>query len=357
MSATKEQISRAMLRQILDGELSPGSRLPTRAQLQDSFGAGPMTVQAALDLLRQHGFVVAKRGLGTHVAAHPPHLFQYGLVFPRYPSASQGWARFWTALDKEANSLAGSKSRRIVTFYGVDGHIDGEGYQKLESHVGSHQLAGVIFAVPPYELEGLPLMHDATLPKVSITVASDLTDTLSVRLDTQSFVDKALDYLLARGRKRIAVMTLSEVRGRRKYLDAIELGAAARGMTIQPYWRMRVAGEYPEGASDYAHLLMQPHQTDRPDGMIITDDNLVEFAAAGLIAAGAKIPQDMEIVGHCNFPWPTPSIVPVKRLGFDAREVLSKAIATIDACRSGTENPPTVAIQAVFEDEVSAVRL
>ena len=49
---------------------------------------------------------------------------------------------------------------------------------------------------------------------------------------------------------------------------------------------------------------------DRPDALVITDDNLVPAATAGVLAAGRRVPADLEVVAHANFPHVTPSAVP-----------------------------------------------
>ncbi len=53
-------------------------------------------------------------------------------------------------------------------------------------------------------------------------------------------------------------------------------------------------------------LLVQGAPGERPDGLVITDDNLVPDLTAGLAESGVK---DV-VVAHTNFPHPTPSAVP-----------------------------------------------
>ena len=89
-----------------------------------------------------------------------------------------------------------------------------------------------------------------------------------------------------------------------------------------------------------------------PDALLISDDNLVEHATAGLVAAGARVPEDVEVVAHCNFPWPTPSVLSVERLGYDAREVLDRCLRAIDDRRSGVPGSDNVDVPVRFEREV-----
>ena len=80
-------------------------------------------------------------------------------------------------------------------------------------------------------------------------------------------------------------------------------------------------------------MLFDQAGADQPDGLIIADDNLVPYATAGLIAAGARVGEDIAVVGACNFPWPTHSAVPIDRVGFDAAEILRACLQSIDTQR------------------------
>jgi DNA-binding LacI/PurR family transcriptional regulator len=128
---------------------------------------------------------------------------------------------------------------------------------------------------------------------------------------------------------------------------------ATHGLESRPYWRIEVNQSTPHTARTCAQLLMRLPPADRPDGLLVTDDNLVEQATAGLIDAGVKVPSDIAVVAHCNFPWPTPSAVPVSRLGYDARTVLRACMDVIDAQRRGETPPHVTMIDPVFEDEAS----
>jgi len=64
---------------------------------------------------------------------------------------------------------------------------------------------------------------------------------------------------------------------------------------------------------------------------VITADHLVEPVAAAIEEFGVRVPQDLRIVGHWNFPLPYRGRVPIDLLGFDARELLRAWVDAIDA--------------------------
>ena len=101
-----------------------------------------MTVQRALNQLREEGFIHAKGRLGTFVREEPPHLSRYAVVFPTHPSQAATWRRFWTAISNEVLSLGAGEERDISIYHGVDGHTDSPEYENLVNDVCAHRLAG-----------------------------------------------------------------------------------------------------------------------------------------------------------------------------------------------------------------------
>ena len=67
-------VSEAIVRRVGDligsGELRAGDRLPPEVELAESFGVAPMTVRTALQVLREYGLVVTRRGRGGGTFVH-----------------------------------------------------------------------------------------------------------------------------------------------------------------------------------------------------------------------------------------------------------------------------------------------
>jgi DNA-binding LacI/PurR family transcriptional regulator len=333
---------------IVAHEFPPESRLPTHTDLQHHFKASVVTVQRALDHLRNEGFVYARRRSGTFVTEYPPHLYHFALVFPKHPSDTHGWSRFWTALSNEAARFEQESHKKVFLFHNIDGHSDREDYQKLLAAVRTRRLAGIVFAAHPYVLADTQLLRDCAVPSVSFMPKPALGIS-AVALDSTAFIEKALDHLAERGRRRIAVLSVPGFSA--SYYDYLGQAMARRQLQTKPCWLQCVSPSAAEWARNLMLLLMQSGQAERPDGLIITDDNLVEYAVAGLVAAGVRVPRDLEVVGHCNFPWPPPSVLPITRLGFDAHEVL-RACLEIVSRRGPKVAPIGQNVEPVFEDQL-----
>ncbi len=351
----KRQIIAHLHHRIVSGDLGPLSRLPTRRDLAEQFDASPVTVQQAFDSLMQNGFIESRGGKGTFVVANPPHLTHYAVVFPTLPDEVTGWRRFWTALSNEGRRIHGDVTlpRTISIWYGIDKNSGREDFHRLVADVRAHRLAGLIFATVPSLVKDTPLLDEPGIARVAI-----MSDQFSmpgvprVEVDGPSFMSKALGKLAEQGKRRVAVILPPEMAEDRKWNQLFFDVLAKNGMESRPYWRIEANQSVPRTTRACAQLLMRLPPEERPDALLVCDDNLVEQAATGLIDAGVRVPTDIAVVAHCNFPWPTPSAVPVARLGYDARQVMQACLKVIDQQRRGEPVPEVTKINAVFEDEI-----
>ncbi|MEV8020899.1 GntR family transcriptional regulator [Streptomyces sp. NPDC086554] len=68
--ALHERIAADVRDEIMSGELAPGARLPSTAQLKARFDASSATVQKALQLLKDEGLAVGRAGAAVTVREH-----------------------------------------------------------------------------------------------------------------------------------------------------------------------------------------------------------------------------------------------------------------------------------------------
>lgn len=343
--------------QIIDGVFAPGSRLPLRPELAQQFGVSRITLQRALDRLTQDGYIYARGKAGTFVAEFPPHLWQYAVVFPYGPTDTR-WSRFWNALVETSNQIQKFSHRRFEGYYGTEHPQESEDYHKLLRDIENRRLTGIIFTTQTMRFEGTPVMTVPGIPRVEMASASEHGIPV-VTVDSQGFINRALDYMISRGRRRIALLSntapMSDAFRSNKptigdhWMKAI----AERSLTSGPHWIQSVALEGLHAAKNVMELMFYSGQKDRPDGLVISDDNLVPQALSGLLAAGVRVPQELEVVAHCNFPTAETPLVPIKRLGYMASEIMDTSVRIIDQLREGKQVSNMTVVSAKFEDELN----
>jgi GntR family transcriptional regulator len=72
-SSLRFQLADVLRDRIVDGELSPGDRLPSEPDLARVLGVSRASVRAAITLIEEDGFVRRRRGSGTYIANRPVH--------------------------------------------------------------------------------------------------------------------------------------------------------------------------------------------------------------------------------------------------------------------------------------------
>ncbi len=342
-------------RRILTGELAVDERLPTREELAAHFRTTKVTVQKALDVLADEGLVRAEGNRGTFVTDQRHAQAHYALTFPWGRLARS--SRFYEALHLEAGKLQ-SPECQVSVFHEIDGPNDTDDYRRLMDLIRSHRLAGVMFAARPHRLWNYPVLTEPGIPRVVIAAHRIEPGIPTVYPDIEGFLPRAFERLAALGRKRVAVLVLA-TEDAASEVARIQSLAKPRGLRVEPHWVQAVsAGDY-SWARQAARLLFQGTGTARPDSLVIADDNLAPESTAGLLAAGVRVTDcgerrrsnDVLVLAHANFPYPTPTEVPVLRLGFDISPLLGLCMERLEQQRRGEKPPAETMLAARFEDE------
>ncbi len=337
--------------EIVEGVYGPGGRLPSQAEVCGKYGVGVATVQRVYQTLIDEGFLrVGARRSGTFVADNPPHLCNYGIVIPILDE----WSRCYTAV-RGAEKLIESEDIHLME-YRVSGEVGSRGdIIRLCKDVHNHRLAGLIIFATKTEmacLKGTRILDEPGVARVLLAGYPEFNLPM-VFPDGSSFLDRSVEYLLSRGRRRIAhLRVLAEGT---KWQEENEFGEAVRqrGAEFRGYWSQGVGlGRYMQVAASSVELLMQLEGDKKPDALIIHDDNLVEASVTGLLTAGVKVPDELEIVSHENYPYPVDSVLPMRRLGFDWQTGMKEAINLIQMQNEGRTLPKQVMLPACFDDEV-----
>ena len=165
----------------------------------------------------------------------------------------------------EAESKATGGALQISFYYGVDGHTDAEDYGRLAREVEGWRLAGVVFAGTPAALQGSPLLAPE-VARVATMQAGEVPGVAAVSLDNASLIDKALEFLRARGRRRVAV--LADPGWLHENGKTLQQSLDAHGLESRPYWMQGVPTRARQAASNCAHLLAHSRSAEPFDGFV-----------------------------------------------------------------------------------------
>lgn len=367
-----DRVAGSLRQEIISGRLSPGAMLPKWDDLQTQFRVCRPTLTQAVEGLKRDGFVRTHRSQGTFVHDRPPHLVRFGIVFASGPSRGLlglgGWNQFWDHLAKAAPLVEREFGVELPVFYDVCDERS-PGHAALEHAVRRQTVGGLIIVGTP-SLLYLPTITEFALPKVAIFDSADGLEIGCPQLyfDFESFVARSLEMVKAQGRRRVAFFhvpgdaknTELEALRRRGIANAIPGesidGRYLRQMSGDDYWQTPDHWHFQVGRAgigNVVRLLLDRPAAERPDALVVSDDNLVPAVLAGVIAAGVRVPDELLVLTHVNWPTFGADVVPVQRLGFDVRSLLRRCVETIAAVRAGDTVPPMQRLPALIEAEAS----
>lgn len=332
-STKQNTVFQEILRRIVDGEYPPGHRLPVRSELEKQFRVSWFTGYKVFQRLRDDGFVTFRGRSGTFVCDHPPHLCQYGLVYPRFPQNPD--SIFRKALMLAARQRSAEEPRSFKTYFAETGQqAYNRDYAALVEDILGKRLSGLMIMDPPSVWESTPVLEDPWIKRVALIEQAKSQGLPFIDVDWAGLVDRAMAYLADKGCTRVGIITAHYY-----HLPCDDMMATAdrHGMTCRRYWVQYCAKTHPEAAGNAARLLTRDllrDNGDHPAGLVILDDHFLEGASEGLADMGVD-PTRLVVVGHANFPLPVTGPFPITHLGYDAREAMGLFIDTIDALRRG----------------------
>ncbi len=341
--------------EIVAGVLPPGAPLASHLRLARRFGVSNITVQQALSQLAEQGFLDVRPRLGSFVVDRPPHLHNIGLVFPFDPKTTGqhfNWSKYYRTLSMVAADLQREGRWRLISFHGIDYHRASEDRQRLLAFIERRQLGGIVFANPVGMLEKTPIVEAPGLPRVELSAAAAAPWPV-INLLHKDWLSVAFGRLAELGRRRVAMLFNRLTRSNIYDAEQIDRLVAERGMQCPPRWRQACEWHDTLAANHSVQLLMHGPEAERPDALIITDDNLIEGAIQGLIASGVRVPEDVDVIAEANFPATAAPALPLHLVGCDMRAALDCAIDLLDRQRRGEAVPAVTSLPPVWGENVA----
>ncbi len=333
-----QRVTRAICTDIASGKYPAGGKLPTYQELEKIHKVSYITINACIKLLKHSGLVVGRERAGVFVTEKPPILSRFALLMPKDALQHN---RYLQTIMAVLGDESAKKGVDFEVFQSFEPHEDNPDYRKVLSQMEDMRIGGVAHVSMPSLPDSCQIQRFPGVPVVNGSTV--------VHFDQAAYAYKASAYLVSRGKRRIAVLS----QDRSPLLDKFLSGREKFQMESPEQWFIPVGMSSREGASNICRILLDLQQGKRPNGLIITDDNLVDHALAGVFRSRVAVPEDLEIVAHCNWPNPVTSVIPIKRIGFDVREAVN---AMIDALlkargRTGLQKTAPISLSPKFEEE------
>ena len=319
-----------LLADIQSGQLKPGDRLPSEAELGRLFDASRITVAKAVLDLQRMGLVTRRPGAGTHVQGqHPVPGHTFGLLIPEL-----GLTEIFEPICR--GMMRTSYARPDALLWGNASASSREAAKEAEQMVHSfiaQKVAGVFFA--PLELNGekdsvnrriARALERAQIPVVLLDrcylpyperSAHDL-----VGVDNRRAGYIAAAHLLGLGARRLAFLgePMPPTRWMRASPDSMRRCVLSRGTGA----RSRVARQSEDEAFVRSML-----ESARPEAIVCANDLTAARLMQTLMSLGVRIPEEVRIVGMDDVKYASLLPVPLTTVHQDCAGIGSVAMATM----------------------------
>lgn len=310
-----EQVAQ-VLRAEITGKHRPGDKLESGPTLAKRLGVSVLTVREAVNALTQEGLLIRERGSGTYVreTALKPVALVIGL-------AREDLRRSFFFLHvirhiEECLHAANIPCRHYTAYLGKDA----KGRQAInptfmeDVHQRAVSLTLLVSFTPPPEVKRL--LDEQGIGQL-------ITEGL-IETDYDAMLRVAFGYLLAHGRRRIALIQWPS-EDIRELFESLSHQAG-----IEPHAEWLKGGlEWRDTAApDAAFRQLWRDPKKRPDGLICLHDVILERMIPTLMELGVRVPNDVMIVTHSNKGSGIHYPFPVARMEVDP-DVLAERLADL----------------------------
>lgn len=320
---------------ISSGELKPGDRLPSFAEMRSLYGSTVATVERTYGVLEKEGLIERRQGSGTFVTV--PQTIATGNIGFLGCAFPQRYRQAYYANLMEGVQGAVDEYDKHLLFLGTDRRWSREALAKVDGvllgNIGGAEK--IVAQFPPH------------LPCVSLLSAVD--GVTSVIADDYSGMKQAIQHLLSLGHRRIACVMEKQPPAARLRLAAYNDTLIEAGITPDPSWICPVedityipSHQRPSymswGYESMAAWIKNGWSNTGCTAVFAQNDTTAVGVLRALQEAGIRVPQDVSLMGFdgteiCDFSKPrlTSVEVPLIKIGAKAVELLLRQIETKDS--------------------------
>ncbi|MFH1300445.1 MAG: substrate-binding domain-containing protein [Planctomycetota bacterium] len=295
-----ERIQEHVKKQIREGQLLPGTALPSEQQMANLFDSARSTVRQAMGMLEREGLVSRVQGKGTFVHKDARQRVASGLdilalVIPEVLSG------YYPSLQHSFEEAA-SQSQNQMLVCCTRNNIDKQGnviLQLIDNQVGG--VAIVPASTPPTPAYQIRQLQKAGIPVVLCHRPVEGIIAPLLGLPFQQIGRLAGESLIECGHRRVAFFAPHCTQTTDLYLDGFQQALAEGGCELSKdrcYFGADGVIDMQELAAEITDTLQRMmHQPDRPTAIFTTFDSMAERLYLDLTRMGLRMPEDISLIG------------------------------------------------------------
>jgi DNA-binding LacI/PurR family transcriptional regulator len=342
------QVASVLRREVAKKQI--GDRLETDVVLARRFNVSVPVVREALTMLVQDRIIERFRRRGTFVVdptpvEHVALLLDYDITHPMlshfYRASLRALKDFFSVAGMPASIYTGQNSPATVGQTPVS-------CQEFHRELRRGRITGVVAFGAPGISRVLAAVPQRNLPLVSYYCGGH-----EVAFDYCKLIHDAVERLARAGRTRLALLSSSTGQMREQVRGAFRGAVAEHGCVSRAGWEQVDQHPLAAGAGWDGFLGIWSHSSEKPDGLVVTDEYLFDVASKAILALRISVPDDLMICTHASTGSAIHAPFPVWRYEFDAAAWANTAgRIMLDLMRHAYTGPKTVTLgyQSVVED-------
>ncbi|MSU46770.1 MAG: GntR family transcriptional regulator [Lacunisphaera sp.] len=308
------QIREQLREMILNGQLAPGTKLPSTAKLATKWNTHPSTVHAALTPLVKEGLLTRQPKIGTFInQRNTSRLTDVGVYYDSNIWMHEAQA-FKRAVHVElAKLLEREKVNLKVWFDPRSENHRKKPWADLITAADRRDIQALIASDVPSEL--VAWMQQLPIPTAYFTYAAVPN---KVALDFNQFAESSIALLRKQGCRSAGAITILESTGsateRSDFANLFSNACRLQGLTVRDDWIRMAHGFVPDESQQnfgYGEFCKLWDRTEKPDGLVVFPDTSVPGVVTAILERRVAVPTDLKLVLHkhaeINFLCPVPA--------------------------------------------------
>ncbi len=300
-------------KEIREGRLLPGSKLPTTAELSKQFGVNPETIQLGLKLLINQGLISRAPKRGTFVLDAERNK-TLGIIISQTLYTDPN-ATYFPAYFACLARYAAEHGWRIRYFLTTPNERIDLAFYELRKAIENGELGGIAEVIDYRSSVADYLKNDCPVPRLP-----------EVEIDFPQLLATGLDRLRKAGRERVDLFFPSHdehVEETGREVEAmLDRYCAERKVERSLLRHFTMPGHYQDGYRQFKKIWKQEKQ--RPQGVLIAGDTLFRGIWYAMMELRIDVPETLGVVTHVNR-----GIVPMTHISLTCLEISPEEQAKI----------------------------
>ena len=305
----------------------PGRQLDSISTLAKRFGVSQITVRNALLLLSHQGLVELRHGSGCYVSERSGST--HVGVYTDWDLSSSHTSYFFLHTMQELRRFFAQRGQRVRLYMGnvrPGGTPTGLSCHEFLEDVAADKLSGVALLSTLFQPQWGNPLSQRKVPVVGCWYEHEY----NIALDYPGMIERGTRYLVSQGRKKIALLGwFGRTPPHDQYYRAFADVLAEHRLPVNDNWIRTDLHPWLEAAGWEEFRELWLAQPDKPDALLIADDNLYRGAAVAMLELGIRVPEDLLLVTHTNKGSGMFRPVPAACLEFDPAELAMRMGETL----------------------------